>query len=47
LKELYFLHAALYFHAFLMGASHRFLYVHISVVAISSHQHRFGSGFDP
>jgi len=31
----------------LMGASHRFLYVHISTVATVSHRHHFGSGSEP
>ena len=30
----------------LMGTSHRFIYVYISVVVIVLHQHHFGSGFD-
>ena len=31
----------------LMGASHRFLYVHISVVTVVSHRHHFGCDFEP
>jgi len=32
---------------FLMGASHRFLYIHISAVVVVSHRHHFGPDFEP
>ena len=31
----------------LMGASHQFPYIHISVVAVVSYRHHFGFGFEP
>jgi len=41
------LHFLFDIHLTLIGASHQFLYVHISSVTVVSHRHHFGSGFEP